>query len=786
MSARRRSIEGSLALALLAVFASHSLATGLLVPTDKSVGPLGIVYQRINVEIRDQAAVTRVEQEFRNHTSQPLEAYYLFPLPPGAGVKDFVMWIGGQRVTAEMVEAAKARKIYEDIVRRMKDPGLLEHMGNDLWRVRVFPVPPRSTQKIEISYSQLVRSDAGVAEYVYPLKTGNQAVRTEQDFTVRLELHSSTALKSIYSPSHEVSTERKGDHHATVGFEGNKYPLNRDFRLYWTLSEKEVGLSLLTHRESPGEPGYFLMLVSPRTKASEQNRVPRDVVFVLDTSGSMKGEKIEQAKNALKYCLKSLDKADRFGLIGFATTVNELDTELRKVNKDSIRQAIAWVEDLNASGGTAISEALEATLKMRGNSERSFTVVFLTDGQPTIGETEPSKILTQVKEQNQDGTRIFCFGVGDDVNTHLLDQLSEQSRATTVYVRPSENLEVKVSSFYAKISYPVLANLKLSVGDSDLRLLEMYPPKLPDLFHGGQLTVLGRYKGTGHSSIRLAGDLGQEHREFVYEIALPNEKHDNEFLPGLWARRKVGYLLDQIRLKGENQELVDEVVRLAKHYGIVTPYTSYLIVPDEKPRLAANEPSRSPEGRPLDRKRRFTLPWEMQMGPRSAESSAPAQPSSERLDDALTANLRAEAPAGTTQALAQGRGAGGASVAGRMLSLQTGQSAVDVAEKLAELKKAKASAAQAVRIVGKKSFVNVNDVWIDQDYRKGATIVRIKYLSEAYFRILELFPEAKTVLALGSRVVWITPSGQALAVDETGKETLADEKIRALFVAPGS
>src|SRR5206468_1949497 len=203
-----------------------------------------------------------------------------------------------------------------------------------------------------------------------------------------------------------------------------------------------------------------------------------------------------------------------------------------------------------------------------------------TDGQPTVGETNPDKILKHVIGRNTANTRIFTFGVGDDVNAALLDQLAEQTRAVSTYVRPAEDIEVKASSLYAKVSQPVLTNLKLAVGDN-VRLAEVYPPQLPDLFQGSQLVILGRYSGQGPTTIKLTGQVGAEPREFVYEINLAAKGgEEREFVEHLWARRKVGYLLDQIRANGETKELLDEVTALAKKYGIATPYTSYLIVPD--------------------------------------------------------------------------------------------------------------------------------------------------------------------------------------------------------------
>lgn len=758
-----------------------SHATGLLVPTDPNVECLSIVYQRLDVKISEQAAVTRVEQEFRNHTSKPLEAYYLFPLPKEAGVKDFAMWIDGKKITGEVVEADKARKVYEDVVRRLKDPGLLEHMGQNLWRVRVYPVPANGTQKIEISYSELLPRDAGISEYHYPLRAGNKAFTTENDFTVRVELHSQTPLKSVYSPSHEVSIDKKGDHKAIASFEQSKYTLNRDFRLYWTVSDKDVGLSTLQHRPDADEDGYFLALISPPTEAEKLTRVPRDLVFIVDTSGSMNGEKMEQAKGALKFCLNSLKSEDRFAVVSFSTTVASFKDELVKAEKKNVEKAVKWVDELSAQGGTAIDDALKAGFEFRKGDDRNFTVVFLTDGLPTIGETNVGTILKNVQNRNTSSTRIFAFGVGDDVNTHFLDQLSDQSRATSVYVRPSENIETKVSNFYSKISHPVLTDLALSVVGDKVKLKEVYPPHLPDLFHGSQLTVLGRYSGKGDVVLRLTGNMGEKAQTYDYEVNFSKKQTDHDFVAGIWARRKVGFLLDQIRLNGEKSELVEEVVRLAKKFGIATPYTSFLVLPDE-PTTVAN-PGPRPTGR-LQAEQRF-----LGIAPAQVPSIATTEANRGivRRSDLSNAVKPLDPDAKTSSELRFGSGrsrqlseqaavpGGGQPNAAGMSP--SGQHAVEYATQLGRLKKAN-EAVSAARTIGGKTFLHVDGIWIDETVTPDVKPVELKYLGSAYFKLLELRPELKEIFALGEHVLWVSPTGQAIFITTEGRDEVPEEELK--------
>jgi Ca-activated chloride channel family protein len=263
----------------------------------------------------------------------------------------------------------------------------------------------------------------------------------------------------------------------------------------------------------------------------------------------------------LRFCLENLTAKDRFALINFSTGVNLYKDGLLEASSEQIKQANKWVDELDATGGTAINDALATALGLRSKDEgRGFTIVFFTDGEPTIGETNPEKILKNVAAKNTATTRIFTFGVGDDVNATFLDQLADQTRAVSTYVRPAEDISVKVAGLYAKISHPVLASLKLSV-TNDVTITDVYPPQLPDLFHGQQLIVLGRFSGKGASAVRLTGSVGMESKEFAYDLTFPDKTNDDRsFVEPIWARRKVGYLLDQIRANGEKKELVDEAV----------------------------------------------------------------------------------------------------------------------------------------------------------------------------------------------------------------------------------
>jgi Ca-activated chloride channel family protein len=791
-------------------------AAGLLVPSDRDVPPLAMVRHDVQVTLVDQAAVTQVTQVFRNHTDRALEATYIFPVPKGASVSKFTMWVDGKEVAGEMVEADKARQVYTDIVRRAQDPGLLEYMGNDLLRLRVFPVPAHGDQKLMVRFSAVAAMDSGLIEYTYPLKTDGKAATTLEKFTLKATLKSQHKITNVYSPTHPVTVKPAGDHETTVSFEQEHGILDRDFQLFYSAGDKDVGLTAVTHRPVAGEDGCFMLLVSPRAELSRSHEVPRDMVFVLDTSGSMQGVKMEQAKKALKFCLNALGPKDRFAVMNFATTVNWYADGLRAADHPETARAKKWVEELQANGGTAIDAALGAALDLRPHDDgRPFTLVFFTDGQPTVGETNPETILKHVKERHTSNTRIFTFGVGDDVNAAMLDKLADETRAVSTYVRPEEDIEVKVSGLYAKISHPVLTDLKLSAG-SNVTLREMYPNHLPDLFHGGQLVVLGRYTGKGHTALTLTGRVGAETREFVYEVDFPAKTgNDRAFVEDLWARRKVGYLLDQIRQNGQQKELTDEVVKLAKKHGIATPFTSYLVVPDNAP-LAQTPPATvplsstyqnhgyAPQGlinghngseasRPMDSIGYDRRRWD-QVGSRSVVPPASAAAVTESTVAVSGSPSPAPIPPGAPAA------AFAPTVAPQMQwaappatdshlnaitqsDLSTGKTGVDLAIQLKALRSTDQLAPSQSKQAAGRRCVELGGVWVDAALTSGAPQVKVKALSAAYFRMLERHPELKEVFALGSRVVWMTPSGTALVIDAAGAETLSDDEIDKLFSA---
>ncbi len=792
------------ALAVLLVVGSSASAAGMLIPAEKKLPPLALVDQKVTISIEDQVATTKIEQSFRNHTGRELEATYLFPVPKGASVRKFTMTVNGVDTPGEIVEADKARKIYTDIVSRSHDPGLLEYMSQDLIKVRVFPVPAKGDQRISLTYTSVSNADNGLIEYMYPMRTDGKAAETLEKFSISINLKDQRPLTNIYSPSHPITINRPNDKEAVIGFEKNQAILDRDFQLFYQAGSKDVGLTAVTHRPIADRPGYFMMLLSPRAELSKTQVQPRDFVYVIDTSGSMRGKRLTQAKLALKFCLRQLDPNDRFALINFASTVNKYTNSLQAATPGNLEAARKWVDDLEATGGTNIDEALRDALAMRSSDEgRTYTMVFFTDGQPTWGERNPQKIMENVKNKNTGSTRIFSFGVGDDVNTVLLDGLADATKAVSTYVRESEDIEAKVSSLYAKISNPVLANLKLEFGEG-INVSDMYPQQLPDLFHGTQLVVFGRYTGKGHTGIKLTGQIGKQTKVFDYEIKFGEKTDGNQgFVEDLWARRKVGHLLDQIRVQGPNKEVVEEVIQLAKRYGIATPYTSYLLVPDGPPPVLGGLP-RPPIG--LPKGKHPGVP--QALAPAGGAGAAPiplADFAKQNFRDAKDVGqtrigqendrLREEAKRGDKKdkeaaqiALDQQTALQKTQDAfnGRKLHLvQQDKLGVDFAVHNNALRFQNQTIKTASRNVQNRNVVEVGGVWIDDGFDAKMETVTVKAQSQAYFDILERHPAVKDVYALGNFVIWVTPSGKALIIDRNaGAEEMGPAAIDRLFVAP--
>jgi len=682
--------------------------------------PLEVVYHHVNVTINGNIAETSIDQEFYNPSDYLLEGYYIFPIPKGAVIKDFSMVINGEEVHAELLDATKAKQIYEDIVRQIKDPALLEYSGQGIFKVRIFPIEPRNTKKISISYREVLEYDNGMYEYIYPLNTEKFSAKALKEVSIKIDLKTNKEIKNIYSPTHSIDVVNKDNHNSVISFEEENTKPDIDFKFYYSTDNDDIGLSLLTYKTG-NEDGYFMLNAAPSFIINDDEIDAKDITFVLDVSGSMAGDKLKQAKRALLYCINNLNPDDGFEIIRFSTEAYALFDKIVTANEKNIKSARIFIDKLKAVGGTNIEEAISLALKNNSHSDRTHLVIFITDGKPTIGETKDVNLIRKIEKSNTGKTRIFTFGIGNEINTHLLDKITELTKATRSYISPNEDIEIKISGFYNKVQSPILTNLTLNFGRG-IKTFQIYPGSLPDLFRGSSLTIFGRYAGNGSTSITLSGKLKGETKKFTINPEFTKNNIDYDFIPPLWASRRIGYLLDQIRLNGEDKEIVDEITQLAREHGIVTPYTSYLIMEDEEIRVRRNEIVDDFQTLPPSPVFRTEIEGDYDaMKEKSGDRSVTA---SEELQGLNQASNYGETKQGS----------------GRM--------------NYKDDEGYERNLTQQVRNIQGRAIYQSGKFWVDSELQKQKTNneKRIQFNSEEYFELLKDKPETAQFLALGKNV----------------------------------
>jgi Ca-activated chloride channel family protein len=735
-------------LVLMALATATASAQGVIVPVPCRRCPapprpvtmpraLPVKSIKIDTKIAAQVATTHVEQIFRNDTDATLEGTYFFPIPESASISEFAIWDGDRRLVGEVRSREEARRIYDEIVRRQRDPGLLEYAGRDLFQASVFPIPPHSDKRLELTYTQILTAEGGTVAYRYPLGTGRNVAQITGTVSGRVEVEGREPVRNIYSPSHEVDVSRSGERRARVSFESAAGREPQDFQLFYTLSDADFGMTLLTHRE-PGKQGFFLLTISPKDDVAEAEYAAKDVVFVLDTSGSMdEAGKMEKARAALLFGVRSLRPADRFNVINFAGEEHLMTTGLLQADERGRATGEEFIKQLRPTGGTNINGALVAAMAQFDRAERPRILVFMTDGRPTVGETKPERIAENARAARVPGVRLFTFGVGYDVNTALLDKLAAENGGVAEYVEPKEDLEVKVSNFFTKINHPVLTDLKLDMGGVATDFV--YPREMPDVFRGTQVTLIGRYRNASDLSnvvLRLTGRTGARERSFNYaDLSFPARSARNDFLPRLWATRRVGWLMEQIRTNGEQKELTDEIVDLGTRYGIVTPYTSYLALENnfavdgvdrEESRLTTLR------GRPARR----PAPTGARGGVGGGSGVGPVQMSERSVADLNSAPPPADAAKAKT-----------GEVAVRQSKRDRAQQEVVRVDDDAPT--------AAVRKVGEKTFYLREGVWVDSEFKPEAKLpeTALEFGTEEYFALVRREPQLARFFSLGERVV---------------------------------
>ena len=724
---------------LCVAFMSLATADGFIMPRPPHPMPpdfphnplLNVKYHHVDVEINDPSAVTTIDQVFVNPYHRELEAEYIFPIPENASISSFTAWLGGTKMSAELLDAKQARSIYEEIVRKRRDPALLEYADRGMYRMRIYPIPPNGEVRVKIEYRQTLKSDYGNVEYIYPLNTEKYSGSRLEDCKVDVNIKSFEKIGAVYCPSHITKNKRISDNEYQVTYYEEHVKPDKDLVLYFTRQNKDFGFHLASYRAPGDNNGYFMGILSPPLEKNMPD-VPKNVIFILDSSGSMKGEKFDQAMGALKFVLLDLNSGDKFNVIDYDDDIRPYRDILIEATESNVSDAIDYARKrYEASGGTNIYDALETACNMIPSNDHPTYILFLTDGLPTVGTRDINKIVQNTNDLNNGRARLFTFGVGFDVNAHLLDQLSEDNNGVPEYVLPDEDIEVKVSRLAEKISRPALTNISLEFAGAATE--HVYPNPLPDLFYGSEVIITGRFDKTGVDQAVLKGKIGGQAKTYEFPVEFKDGSFKDEFIALLWANRRIGFLTQQIRLHGDNNELIDEIVSLSKKYGIVTDYTSFLVTGDE--RFAADDIIYR-GGREYLRE---------QVANNAAHYNAP------------TGDI------GVNQSKNLG-------------SMQSSSNAyynysVDLDKK---------AVTKQFSQIGAQNFINMKGNWVQGDLKEDKFDMEIKNFSPAYFQILENAPSLGRYLGQGDQVR-LKIGSQVVQFSNSGQETLNKQELKLLF-----
>ncbi len=676
---------------------------------------VAVVRTQVRASIEAGVAATTIEQVFANRGPRPAEGLWLLPVPEDAVADSFKMIVDGKEMTAEVLDQGTARSVYEAIVRQRRDPGLLEYVGQGLLRARVFPIPPQGELTVQVRLRQSLALVRGLGEWRLPLRALRLGEGNSGPIGVDVRLVAPAPLKTVQASRPDAEVRWHGECEARVSFEiAPNAPVERELTVLFGLAESEFGLHAVTHRR-PGEDGWFAMFVSPRRELSPAAVPPRCVQFAIDTSGSMQGKKMEQAKAALRSFLATLRPVDRFQIVPFATEAQPFFPAPRCADRAAIDDALGRIDRLTALGGTNIHDALAAVLDSVAavpvEPGLLSLVVFVTDGRPTIGIADHKQLLAAVAAKNTRQTRVFVFGVGDDVDRDLLEDLAQDNRGSPEFVGTAEAIDRRTAALCARIAQPALTDVVISCDGLDG--FATNPRTVPDLFAGDSLELVGRYRGTGVHEVVLRGMLAGSPQEYRFPVDFPALDTGHDHVPVTWARRQIRILLAQMRRTGQNTELVAEVGRLAREFGITTPYTSQLIV-EEGLRLAGGGGPAAPATPGHARGGSFGPGGPVTPGPGRPAGGAP--PVTTGSDDFY---LGATRRAGET------------------------------------IEGANRSANAITRRAAGRTFVQVGERWLEVGLPSdwAATCRKVVAFGDDYFALLAANPELRAAFALGRDVV---------------------------------
>jgi Ca-activated chloride channel family protein len=558
---------------------TEARAAGLLIADGGLGGVLEIDEHTVRVTINNGIAVTEVTQVFRNTENRQVEALYLFPVPKGASVANFSMWIGGKEVVGEVVEKQRAREIYNSYKQVRRDPGLLEQVDYKNFEMRIFPIGPQAQQKVQISYYQELDFDHDWATYVYPLATAPRAgirAKANGKFGLSLQVKSEVPIVALESPSHqdEFVVVKHAENYNEASLETTGGDLNRDLVLAYHISRPHTGIDLVTSKSS-GEDGYFLLTMTPGEELGQAQQ-GMDYVFVLDISGSMVNDsKLQLSRDSIEAFVRELGAEDRFELITFNVAPQTLFKALRSVTDESKGQAVEFLRVQQGRGGTVLRPAMAAAYRY-GNPDRPLNVVILSDGLTEQSERTELLNLIQSRPSN---ARVFCIGVGNDVNRPLLSQIAQQAGGLAAFLSRGDSFERQAKAFRRKLLRPAANNVQITL--QGVETYDIEPRQLPNLYHGMPLRMYGRYRTAGSAKVRVRAEINGAALDQTVDVNLPAADDANPEIERMWAWQKIDRLLKEADQAGSRAGAVDEIVRLGEGYSIVTEYTSFIVLEND-------------------------------------------------------------------------------------------------------------------------------------------------------------------------------------------------------------
>ena len=591
---------------LLSIAAQELCATGILYVRPRfstsQYEEMWIKNIDVTINIQDQVAETTVDQIFYNDMDQSVETIYIFPLPENAMMTKLVYWFNGEKYEAAIRERQEAVDDYNEKLSQWMDPALLEYIGDNLFRLSIVPVPANSEVRTEITYVEMLDYDFGQVEYKYLLNTYGLSPKPMETVHLSLDAQTQNTFKYFQSPSHENSSATQitqiSESHYTLEFGvEDQYP-TEDLVIQFETVRDDIQFNLLTYtpteEDSMGEDSFYTLWVTPPDEIDTSEIIAKDIVFTVDVSSSMDGERLDQVKQSLLAFLDQLNPADRFNIVTFGTHVVSFQPDLVSAQEDTLAMAETFSNDIAAYGMTNISAALDTALNQSYREDASKNLIFLTDGRPTLGLTSTDTILAHVEDENIGGVKIFTFGVGDDYNKAFLANLARENSGYPTFISADDDIYDLISKHFLRISKPVLTDLEIDFGT--MSVWDRYPKTMEDLFYGLQAIDKGLYRNSGAELITLKGKIGAEEFQYSKSVTFP-DSGGYRFVPRLWAKAKIDFLLEQIEIYGESQELIDQIIELSLKFGILTEYTAYYSDPedgdgtvdvDEEPELPDN------------------------------------------------------------------------------------------------------------------------------------------------------------------------------------------------------